>query len=319
MRHSATRAILERDDVIIVASVSCIYGIGAVETYSGTAVTHRARRQDRPHGIDARACRRCNTGAMTTISCAAPFACAATPSTFSRRITKTAPGASSCSAMMVDTHHRIRSADRARSAGALDTIKVYANSHYVTPRPTLAQAMKGIKAGAASCGSTEFRAKGKLLEAQRLEQRTHVRSGDDRGDGLLRRHRELFALADRAQAGRAAADPVRISARRGAGVLRRKPCHACRRSARMYQRRLSPQIHAGGIRLPPALLHRQPAAEIRGMGRDAARRSVYVSATPGPMGDGAHRRRLHRAGDPAHRADRSAGGNSPRRNARWTI
>src|ERR1700685_191059 len=39
MRHSATRAILERDDVIIVASVSCIYGIGSVETYSGTAVT----------------------------------------------------------------------------------------------------------------------------------------------------------------------------------------------------------------------------------------------------------------------------------------
>src|ERR1700760_2226258 len=39
MRHSATRAILERDDVIVVASVSCIYGIGAVETYSGTAVT----------------------------------------------------------------------------------------------------------------------------------------------------------------------------------------------------------------------------------------------------------------------------------------
>ena len=41
MRHSATRAILERDDVIIVASVSCIYGIGSVETYSGTAVSHR--------------------------------------------------------------------------------------------------------------------------------------------------------------------------------------------------------------------------------------------------------------------------------------
>ena len=37
MRHSATRALLERDDVIIVASVSCIYGIGSVETY--TAMT----------------------------------------------------------------------------------------------------------------------------------------------------------------------------------------------------------------------------------------------------------------------------------------
>ena len=48
MRHSATRAILERDDVIIVASVSCIYGIGSVETYSGTAVGIAARRQDRP-------------------------------------------------------------------------------------------------------------------------------------------------------------------------------------------------------------------------------------------------------------------------------
>src|SRR5271167_68235 len=43
MRHSATRAILERDDVIIVASVSCIYGIGAVETYSGTAVSIKAK------------------------------------------------------------------------------------------------------------------------------------------------------------------------------------------------------------------------------------------------------------------------------------
>src|SRR5205085_11396841 len=48
MRHSATRAILERDDVIIVASVSCIYGIGAVETYSGMAVTlKRGQRADR--------------------------------------------------------------------------------------------------------------------------------------------------------------------------------------------------------------------------------------------------------------------------------
>ena len=55
MRHSATRAILERDDVIIVASVSCIYGIGSVETYSGTAVSIAQRRQDRPQCRDRRA------------------------------------------------------------------------------------------------------------------------------------------------------------------------------------------------------------------------------------------------------------------------
>ena len=98
MRHSATRAILERDDVIIVASVSCIYGIGAVETYSGTAVSMHARAQGRPAGGDPESGRRCNTAATTTISRAARSACAATRSTSSRRIWKTAPGASSCSA-----------------------------------------------------------------------------------------------------------------------------------------------------------------------------------------------------------------------------
>ena len=70
-----------------------------------------------------------------------------------------------------------------------------------------------------------------------------IRHGDDRGHGLLRGHRELFALADRAQAGRAAADPVRISARRCAGVLRRKPCHGAA-DRRHVQRRLPAQIHA---------------------------------------------------------------------------
>src|SRR5215469_11475058 len=66
MRHSATRAILERDDVIIVASVSCIYGIGAVETYSGTAVS--IARNDKIDPMPrSRIWWRCNTGAMTTI------------------------------------------------------------------------------------------------------------------------------------------------------------------------------------------------------------------------------------------------------------
>src|SRR5450432_3452025 len=58
-----------------------------------------------------------------------------------------------------------------RPAGALDKIKIYANSHYVTPRPTLQQALKGIKAELI-LRLADFRANGKLLEAQRLEQRT---------------------------------------------------------------------------------------------------------------------------------------------------
>ncbi len=92
MRHSATRSLLERDDVIIVASVSCIYGIGSVETY--TAMTFALKRNER---IDQRqiiadlvALQYKRTSA---ISPAARFGCAATSSTSSRRTMKTAPGA----------------------------------------------------------------------------------------------------------------------------------------------------------------------------------------------------------------------------------
>ncbi len=92
MRHSATRALLERDDVIIVASVSCIYGIGSVETY--TAMTFALKKGER---IDQRqlisTSWRCNTSARKPISPAAPFGCAATSSTSFRRTMKTAPGA----------------------------------------------------------------------------------------------------------------------------------------------------------------------------------------------------------------------------------
>ena len=98
MRHSATRALLERDDVIIVASVSCIYGIGSVETYSAMTFTLKQRRQDQPAPAASPTWWRCNTSARRPISTAARSACAATSSRFSRRITRTAPGACHCSA-----------------------------------------------------------------------------------------------------------------------------------------------------------------------------------------------------------------------------
>jgi excinuclease ABC subunit B len=168
MRHSATRAILERDDVIIVASVSCIYGIGSVETYSGTAVSiARGDKIDRQAAI----------GALVALQ-------------YRRNDDNFARGAFRVRGDTIDifpAHYE----DRAwrvelfgevvdsitefdpltgHKAGELDSIKVYANSHYVTPRPTLQQAMKGIKQELIQRLS-EFRANGKLLEAQRLEQR----------------------------------------------------------------------------------------------------------------------------------------------------
>ena len=169
MRHSATRAILERDDVIIVASVSCIYGIGSVETYSGTAVSiAKGDKIDRQAAI----------GALVALQ-------------YRRNDDNFARGAFRVRGDTVDifpAHYE----DRAwrvelfgdvvdsitefdpltgHKAGVLDSIKVYANSHYVTPRPTLQQAMKGIKQELI-LRLADFRANGKLLEAQRLEQRT---------------------------------------------------------------------------------------------------------------------------------------------------
>ena len=266
MRHSATRALLERDDVIIVASVSCIYGIGSVETY--TAMTFALKKGER---IDQRqliadlvALQYKRTPGR--FHRAAPSACAATPSRSSRPTMKTAPGASPCSATRSRTsRNSIRSP--ATRPDDLEFVKIYANSHYVTPRPTLQQAIKSIKAelkrrldqlhdagppaGSAAAGAAH-----------------HLRSRDDGGHRLLRRHRELFALSHRPPARRAAADAVRIPPRQCAGVRRRKPRHRAA-DRRHVQGRLPAQGDAGRIRLPPALLHGQPPAAVRGMGRDA--------------------------------------------------
>ena len=84
MRHAATRALLERDDVIIVASVSCIYGIGSVETYTAMTFSLEARRQSSTSASSSPISSRCNTSARSAISPAACSACAATPSNFSR-------------------------------------------------------------------------------------------------------------------------------------------------------------------------------------------------------------------------------------------
>ncbi len=98
MRHAATRAVLERDDVIIVASVSCIYGIGSVETYTAMTFSLAARRQDRPAPDHRRSRRACNTSARSATFRAACSACAATPSNCSPPTTRIAPGASASSA-----------------------------------------------------------------------------------------------------------------------------------------------------------------------------------------------------------------------------
>jgi excinuclease ABC subunit B len=169
MRHAATRAILERDDVIIVASVSCIYGIGSVETYSGMAITiarkQRWDRMDLMRQLSALQYRRNDDNFVRGAFRVRGDTIDLFPAHYEDRAWRIE--------LFGDEVDSISEFDplTGRSAGQLDNIKVYANSHYVTPRPTLQQAMKGIKHELIE-RLKWLRDNGKLLEAQRLEQRT---------------------------------------------------------------------------------------------------------------------------------------------------
>jgi len=169
MRHSATRALLERDDVIIVASVSCIYGIGSVETY--TAMTFAMKKGER---IDQRQLI-ADLVALQYKRTSGDFA----RGTFRVRgdVIDIFPAHYEDRAWRVnmfgDTIEKIEEFDplTGHKQDELEFIKIYANSHYVTPRPTLIQAMKSIKAEL-KWRLEQLHDQGRLLEAQRLEQRT---------------------------------------------------------------------------------------------------------------------------------------------------
>ncbi|MGI9379011.1 MAG: excinuclease ABC subunit UvrB [Methyloligellaceae bacterium] len=169
MRHSATRSLLERDDVIIVASVSCIYGIGAVETY--TAMTFQieagseiSQRQLLADLVALQYKRNDQAFQRGTFRVRGD-----TVELFPAHLEDRAWRFS----MFGDEIEGITEFDplTGQKTGEMEIVKIYANSHYVTPKPTLKQAVKGIKVELKQ-RLTEMNATGKLLEAQRLEQRT---------------------------------------------------------------------------------------------------------------------------------------------------
>ena len=168
MRHAATQAVLERNDVIIVASVSCIYGIGSVETYSRMVVKMQVG------GAIAR---------DTLVK-------ALVEQQYRRNDAAFARGTFRVRGETVDVFP-VQNEDRAwrmslfgdeiesivefdpltgEKTADLDEVHIYANSHYVTPRPTLNQAVVLIKEELRQ-RLVEFTAQGKLLEAERLQQR----------------------------------------------------------------------------------------------------------------------------------------------------
>jgi excinuclease ABC subunit B len=170
MRHAATRALLERDDVIIVASVSCIYGIGSVETYSamtqdlevGKSYDQRqvmaelvAQQYRRNDAAFARGSFRVRGDVLELW-----------PAHLEDRAWRFSFFGNELESI---TEFDPLTGER---TGRFERIRIYANSHYVTPRPTLQQAIKGIRAELAERLDQLVR-EGKLLEAQRLEQRTN--------------------------------------------------------------------------------------------------------------------------------------------------
>lgn len=169
MRHAATRAVLERDDVIIVASVSCIYGIGSVETY--TAMTFGISIGDI---LDQRQLI-VDLASLQYQRIQNDF----TRGTFRVRgdVIELFPAHLEDRAWRIslfgDEVEAITEFDplTGKKVADLQFVKVYANSHYTTPKPTLNQAVKSIK-DELKIRLDELKKMGRLLEAQRLEQRT---------------------------------------------------------------------------------------------------------------------------------------------------
>jgi excinuclease ABC subunit B len=169
MRHAATQALLERNDVIIVASVSCIYGIGSVETYSRMVVKlevgGRIDRDALAKALVELQYRRNDTAFQRGTFRLRGENVDVFPAQFEDRAWRIT--------LFGDEIESLEEFDplTGERSGLVKDIAIYANSHYVTPRPTLNQAIIGIKQELKE-RLDALVADGKLLEAERLQQRT---------------------------------------------------------------------------------------------------------------------------------------------------
>ena len=169
MRHSATRSLLERDDVIIVSSVSCIYGLGSVEAYSkmtlSLKVNYDYNREQLIKSLVALQYKRNDQNFYRGTFRARGEYLEIFPSHLEDRAWRLS--------LFGDKLEKIEEFDPLTGdlVKNLDVIKIYANSHYITPKPTLEQAIIQIKREL-EVTLKKHRSENKLLEAQRLEERT---------------------------------------------------------------------------------------------------------------------------------------------------
>ena len=169
MRHAATRAILERRDTVIVASVSCIYGIGSVESYASMTIKLQEGavfpRADLVKQLVALQYKRNDMNFHRGTFRVRGDVVEIFPAHYEDRAWRV-----SLFGDDIEFIHEFDPLTGEKTATLKEEV-VYPGSHYVTPRPALSQAMKGIKVELKQ-RLEEFHGQGKLLEAQRLEQRT---------------------------------------------------------------------------------------------------------------------------------------------------
>ena len=169
MRHSATRSLLERDDVLIVASVSCIYGLGSVEAYSKMTLTLQKNndynREELIKSLVALQYKRNDQNFYRGTFRARGEYLEIFPSHLEDRAWRLS--------LFGDKLEQIEEFDplTGDQVRELSLVKVYANSHYITPKPTIEQAVINIKKEL-EITLKKHKAENKLLEAQRLEERT---------------------------------------------------------------------------------------------------------------------------------------------------
>ena len=169
MRHSATQSLLERKDVVIVASVSCIYGIGSVETYRSMTIrlekNQKIGRNEIIQKLITLQYNRNDTDFHRGTFRVRGDLIEVFPSHYEDRAWKLS--------LFGDDLESISEFDplTGKKTAELETIKIYANSHYVTPRPTLDTAIKQIRKDL-EIRIPEFKKESKLIEAQRIEERT---------------------------------------------------------------------------------------------------------------------------------------------------
>ena len=169
LRHSATRSLLERNDVIIVASVSCIYGIGSVETYSEMTLRLQTNgeleRQKFLRRLTELQYKRNDMNFVRGTFRVRGDNIELFPAHLEDRAWRIS--------LFGNEIEEIWEFDplTGEKTNSLEKITIFANSHYVTPRPTLQQAVKLI-ASELQQRLVEFNVANKLLEAQRIEQRT---------------------------------------------------------------------------------------------------------------------------------------------------